>query len=118
MGLLAGFKEISFFPTVPTLINAMLKHPEGRRPEPGPEDSSLLNSGAAPMPLELIEQVKDLGISYSEGWGMSETTSLGISNPVFGLRKTGQHRHPLAGYGCQAGGCGQRKGGCAPGRAG
>jgi long-chain acyl-CoA synthetase len=41
------------------------------------------------MPLELIEQVKDLGISYSEGWGMSETTSLGVSNPVFGLRKPG-----------------------------
>jgi long-chain acyl-CoA synthetase len=37
----------------------------------------------------LIEQVKDLGISYSEGWGMSETTSLGISNPVLGMRKAG-----------------------------
>jgi long-chain acyl-CoA synthetase len=41
------------------------------------------------MPRELIDQVKDLGISYSEGWGMSETTSLGISNPVLGLRKEG-----------------------------
>ena len=88
MGLLAGFKEISFFPTVPTLINALLKHPKAGELNLD-RKIKLLNSGAAPMPLELIEQVKDLGISYSEGWGMSETTSLGISNPVFGLRKAG-----------------------------
>jgi long-chain acyl-CoA synthetase len=88
MGLLAGFKEISFFPTVPTLINALLKHPQAGKLNLD-RKIKLLNSGAAPMPLELIEQVKDLGISYSEGWGMSETTSLGISNPVFGLRKAG-----------------------------
>jgi long-chain acyl-CoA synthetase len=36
-----------------------------------------------------FDQVKELGISYTEGWGMSETTSLGISNPVLGLRKPG-----------------------------
>jgi long-chain acyl-CoA synthetase len=88
MGLLGGFKEITFFPTVPTLINALLKHPKAGELNLD-RKIKLLNSGAAPMPLELIEQVKDLGISYSEGWGMSETTSLGISNPVFGLRKAG-----------------------------
>ena len=88
MALLANIREITFFPAVPTLINAMLNHPKtgelnlDRR-------IMLLNSGAAPMPRELIDQVKDLGISYSEGWGMSETTSLGISNPVLGLRKEG-----------------------------
>ena len=88
MGLLAGFKEISFFPTVPTLINAVLKHPKAGELNLDRKIKSL-NSGAAPMPLELIEQVKDLGISYSEGWGMSETTSLGVSNPVLGQRKAG-----------------------------
>ena len=41
------------------------------------------------MPVELIEQVQEMGIYYSEGWGMSETTSLGISNPVLGLSKDG-----------------------------
>lgn len=30
-----------------------------------------------------------MGISYSEGWGMSETTSLGVSNPTIGLKKRG-----------------------------
>ena len=41
------------------------------------------------MPMELIEQVKDMGIFFSEGYGLSESTSLGISNPVLGLKKVG-----------------------------
>jgi long-chain acyl-CoA synthetase len=49
----------------------------------------MLNSGAAPMPVELIDQARDMGIYFSEGWGMSETTSLGIANAVMGLKKVG-----------------------------
>ncbi len=41
------------------------------------------------MPVELIDQARDMGIQYSEGWGMSETTSLGIANPILGLKKEG-----------------------------
>jgi long-chain acyl-CoA synthetase len=41
------------------------------------------------MPVELIEQVKDMGIFFSEGYGLTESTSLGISNPVLGLKKVG-----------------------------
>jgi long-chain acyl-CoA synthetase len=48
-----------------------------------------LNSGGAPMPVELIDQVQDMGITYGEGYGLSESTSLGISNPVLGLSKVG-----------------------------
>ncbi|MRR18325.1 MAG: long-chain fatty acid--CoA ligase, partial [Deltaproteobacteria bacterium] len=46
------------------------------------EKITLFSSGGAPMSVELIEQVKDMGIFYGEGWGMSETASAGISNPV------------------------------------
>ena len=88
MGILAGFDEITFFPTVPTMINAIISHPKAPELDLG-KKIGLLNSGAAPMPLELIEKAKDLGIPYTEGWGMSETTSLGISNPFLGLRKEG-----------------------------
>ncbi len=88
MTLLASFQDITFFPAVPTIINAVINHPKAGGLQLA-RRIGLLNSGAAPMPVELIEQVKDAGISYSEGWGMSETTSLGISNPVLGLRKTG-----------------------------
>jgi long-chain acyl-CoA synthetase len=88
MNLMANFKEITFFPAVPTVINAVINHP--RAGEIGlAQKLGLLNSGAAPMPVEMIEQIRDMGIYFSEGWGMSETTSLGISNPILGLKKAG-----------------------------
>lgn len=88
MGILAGFEEITFFPAVPTLINAVFSHPKAPELNLG-KKLGLLNSGAAPMPVELIEAVKDMGVFYSEGWGMSETTSLGIANPILGMKKVG-----------------------------
>jgi long-chain acyl-CoA synthetase len=88
MGILANFKEITFFPTVPTMINAVINHPKAAELDL-PRKLGLLNSGAAPMPVELIEQVKDMGIFFSEGYGLTESTSLGISNPVLGLKKVG-----------------------------
>jgi long-chain acyl-CoA synthetase len=88
VGTLANFNEITFFPAVPTMITALINHPKIGDLDLG-KRLGLLNSGAAPMPLELIEQVKDMGIFFSEGWGMSETTSLGTANPIMGLKKVG-----------------------------
>ena len=88
MGLMAGFKEITFFPAVPTMITAILHHPKALELDLA-RKLGLLNSGAAPMPAELIEQVRDMGIFFSEGYGLSESTSLGISNPILGLKKVG-----------------------------
>lgn len=88
MDLLANFKEITFFPSVPTAINALVNHPKALELDLA-KKFGLLNSGAAPMPVELIEQIKDMGIYFSEGWGMTETTSLGIANPLLGLKKAG-----------------------------
>lgn len=88
MGLLANFEEITFFPTVPTLITVLINHPKATELNLG-KKLGLLNSGAAPMPVELIQQVQDMGIFFSEGYGLTESTSLGISNPVLGLKKVG-----------------------------
>lgn len=88
MDLLAKFDQITFFPTVPTLITALINHPKAADMNMN-KKFGLLNSGGAPMPVELIEQVKDMGIYFSEGYGLSESTSLGISNPVLGLKKVG-----------------------------
>jgi long-chain acyl-CoA synthetase len=54
MGLLANFKEITFFPAVPTLINAVINHPKAAELDLA-RKLGLLNSGAAPMPVELID---------------------------------------------------------------
>jgi len=88
MGLLANFRQITFFPAVPTMINAVINHPRAAELDLG-KKLGLFNSGGGPMPVELIEQAQDMGINYGEGWGMSETTSLGMANPVLGLKKTG-----------------------------
>jgi long-chain acyl-CoA synthetase len=88
MGILANFKEITYFPTVPTLINAVINHPKATELNLG-RKLGLLNSGAAPMPLETIEQVRDMGIFFSEGYGLTESASVGIANPILGLRKVG-----------------------------
>jgi len=81
MGFLAGIDEIFYFPTVPTIITAMVNHPKAGEAKVG-EKFRLISSGGAPMPIELILKVKDLGIYFTEGWGMSETSSVGISNPI------------------------------------
>lgn len=88
ISLLANYKEITFFPTVPTMINAIINHPKAPELDLA-RKLGLLNSGAAPMPVELIEQVKDMGIFFTEGYGLSESTSLGIANPILGLKKVG-----------------------------
>jgi long-chain acyl-CoA synthetase len=88
INLLGNFKEITFFPTVPTLINALVNHPKAAELNLA-KKLGLLNSGAAPIPVDLIEQIKDMGIFFSEGYGLSESTSLGICNPILGLKKVG-----------------------------
>ncbi len=88
MGMLAQIPRIQFFPAVPTMISAILNHPKAESMELG-QKFGLLNSGGAPCPVSLIERAKDLGIAFSEGWGMSETTSVGVSNPNMGLKKLG-----------------------------
>ena len=95
MGLLANFKEITFFPSVPTMINAVINHPKAAELDLA-RKLGLLNSGGAPMPLELIEQVKDMGIFFGEGYGLSESTALGISNPILG-HKVGSIGIPCTG---------------------
>ncbi|MBT3226109.1 MAG: long-chain fatty acid--CoA ligase [Deltaproteobacteria bacterium] len=88
MDLIASFERITFFPAVPTMISAIINHPKAAEIDL-PKKVQLLNSGGGPIPVEIIEKVEDLGMYYGEGWGMSETTSLGIANPVLGLSKQG-----------------------------
>lgn len=80
METLAKFPEITYFPAVPTMVAAIANHPKADELKIA-EHIRLLSSGGAPMPKELIMRIKDMGVFFSEGWGMSETTSCGIANP-------------------------------------
>ncbi len=81
-------EQITFFPAVPTMITAIVNHSRSEKLNLG-ERIRLLNSGGAPMPTELIQKVRDIGIFFGEGYGMSESTALGISNPILGVSKAG-----------------------------
>ncbi len=81
--LLATFARtgrITFFPSVPTMMTAVVNHPQAKELRLG-QKIAHVNTGGAPMPLELIAKIRDMGIFYTEGWGMSETTCMGICNP-------------------------------------
>ncbi len=78
---IAKFKRITYFPAVPTMITAIIGHPKAAELDLGAK-IGLISSGGAPMPVELIQKVRDMGIFFTEGWGMSETASAGISSPI------------------------------------
>lgn len=86
-------EQITFLPCVPTMMTAIVNHPQAE--ELGlAEHIRYINTGGAPMPTELIARVKDLGINFGEGWGMSETSSVGIGNPLL-LNKAGAIGVPI-----------------------
>ena len=93
MGILGSTHEITFFPAVPTMITAIANHPKTEELKIG-ERIRLINSGGAPMPTELIQKIKDMGVYFGEGWGMSETCSMGIANPIL-ANKIGSIGVPL-----------------------
>ena len=88
MNTLGNFKGIGYFPAVPTMINAIINHPKAEDLDIG-KKLTLITSAAAPMPRETIYKLKDMGIFYSEGWGMTETTSMGTCLPLMGRKKVG-----------------------------
>ncbi|MBS4022714.1 MAG: long-chain fatty acid--CoA ligase [Dethiobacter sp.] len=78
----------TYFPGVPTMYNALLNHPETQQ-----YDLTVIpfySSGAAPMPLELIEalnaRLAGSKSVYAEGYGLSEASPVTHSNPVHNIR--------------------------------
>jgi long-chain acyl-CoA synthetase len=86
INIASKFKEPVFFPTVPSMIKTIINHPQANDCiEHGP--IRWIHSVGAPMPVDIIRQLKESGILYSEGWGMTETTAMGICNPILGGRE-------------------------------
>ncbi len=79
--------EVTYFPAVPTLFTAILNHPDASKA--GLDKVALFNSGSAPLPLETIHGINALGISLTEGYGLSEASPVTHSTPILGIRKPG-----------------------------
>lgn len=84
----------TFVPGVPTLFQSILNHP--RAAECGLEYVRGFNSGAAPLPVEVINRFERLaGAMLREGYGMTELSCSAITTPLMGIRKPGSIGVPL-----------------------
>ena len=93
----------TFFPGVPTMYTAILNYP-------GLDQYDLtvvpfFNSGAAPMPLEVMEAIRrrlaGSNSAYSEGYGLSEASPVTHSNPITTTIKPGSIGVPYPDTGCR-----------------
>ncbi len=86
--LLLKIEEITYFPAVYTMLSAITNHSRIGEVDLG-KKIKIINLGAAPTPVELIERIRDMGIFITEGWGMTETAGIGVVNPILGKNKPG-----------------------------
>lgn len=88
------------FPGVPTIYTALLRRPDLARYNL--RSIRLCASGAAPMPVELMQQWEQVtGGVIVEGYGLTETCAATHINPRFGVRKPGSVGIPLPGVDCR-----------------
>ena len=86
----------TYLPGVPTLFISLLNHPEIRNC--GLEYVRSFNSGAAPLPLEVLTKFERLsGAMLREGYGLTEATCSCTSTPMLGPRKPGSIGVPIPG---------------------
>ncbi len=88
--------RITVFPAVPTMLSALLAHP--RLADYDLRSLKLCNSGGAPLPVELQQQFqRAAGCSVKEGWGMTETTTVGTFTPAGMISPPGACGVPVPG---------------------
>jgi len=89
-------KKITVFPGVPTMFAAINNHPNVRNFDL--KSLKYCGSGGAPLPVDVMEKFEGMtGCKLSEGWGMTETSPAGTSQPLVGQRKKGSCGLPLPG---------------------
>lgn len=86
--------KITYFFAVPTLLTALVNHPKAKELALD-KKFGLILSGGASCPVPLINKMKDMGLFYIEAWGMTETCGIGISTPIFGIKKPGSIGIPM-----------------------
>lgn len=75
-------------PLVPTMYIGMLQHPDLAKTDM--TCFKVITSGGASLPVEVLQQFKDLtGVDINEGFGMTETSPQTHLNPIKGRKKPG-----------------------------
>ncbi len=90
----------ALFPGVPTAFIALMNHPDVE--DYGLDSIDVCISGAAPLPVEVLEQFeRKTGSSILEGYGLSEASPITHSNPLLGVRKPGSIGMPYPDTDCK-----------------
>lgn len=99
MKAIAG-NAVSIFPAVPTMFVGMLNHP--KRAKFDLSSLKLCVSGAAPCPVEVIQQFEAAtGAQIVEGFGISEASPVTHINPIGGINKPGSIGLPMPDTECK-----------------
>lgn len=86
--------QATCFPGVPTMYVAINNNPD--TPKYNLRNIRVCNSGGAPLPLEVAREFERItGGRLVEGYGLSETSPVSHSNPIFGERREGSIGLPL-----------------------
>jgi long-chain acyl-CoA synthetase len=94
--VLAALRDYTptYFPAVPTIFVSLLSHP--RVKEFGLDKVRTFNSGAAPCPVEVIDQFeRTFGRTLNEGYGLSEASPVTHTTAQLAARKIGSIGLPL-----------------------
>jgi long-chain acyl-CoA synthetase len=86
MDAIEKIPEAWYFPTVATMLGAIINHPKAEKLELA-RKFNIINPGAGPCTLELLDKANSLHLHVCQGFGMSETTSLGTAQPWKGQIK-------------------------------
>lgn len=84
----------TLFPGVPTMYVAINNAPDLHKHDV--RSIRVCNSGAAPLPVEVQQQFEKVtGGKLVEGYGLSETSPVTHSNPIYGKNKVGSIGMPI-----------------------
>ncbi|PIU61535.1 MAG: long-chain fatty acid--CoA ligase [Armatimonadetes bacterium CG07_land_8_20_14_0_80_40_9] len=85
----------TMFPGIPTLYAAINNYKDLKKYDLS--SIGIMNSGAAPLPLEIMEKFEQkTGGKIVEGYGLTESSPACLSNPLYGRRKEGSIGIPMA----------------------
>lgn len=89
-------ERITFFFGTHAMYRMMIEFPEAERFDTG--SLRVAYTAAAPLPTELFQAFKEkFGLQITEGYGLTQTSSLICSNPFDGNQKPGSAGRPIPG---------------------
>jgi long-chain acyl-CoA synthetase len=89
-------KKPTLFPGVPAMYIALLSHP--KLAEFNLTSIQACLSGASALPVEVQDKFEKLtGAKLVEGYGMTESSPIAMTNPMYGTRKAGSVGVPVPG---------------------